>query len=285
MPGPPIGLAFERECRHESPDCVGRPCVSDVGGLPRLQRDPVCADRRAWRGVADRSDAGPTGIFRRLHGEDGRLREELFSGLHARRRVRQGHRAVGLFQVDRIRRHRRARPRARRAVHRRGLRDPDLWRRVAVRRGVRGLSVRGGDVPPGRHSQAADSLHDRARRLQLHDGCLAGNAANPEHHSDDVLQYHDLGGPGARADRQRFCYRRWPCLHREPPPCGSKGRGRLWHGASQRTGALRRGETGESLDRRLAAGGGRRGQLRVDPAGARGLTAPSTKPCSAAIRS
>ena len=35
--------------------------------------------------------AGPTGIFRRLHGEDGRLREELFSGLHAGRRVRQGH--------------------------------------------------------------------------------------------------------------------------------------------------------------------------------------------------
>ncbi len=46
-----------------------------------------------------------------------------------------------------------------------GLRDPDLRRRVAVRRGVRGLSVRRRDVPPERDSQAAHPLHDRARRI------------------------------------------------------------------------------------------------------------------------
>ncbi len=33
------------------------------------------------------------------------------------------------------------------------------------------------------HSQAAHSLHDRARRIQLHDGRPAGHAADPEHHS------------------------------------------------------------------------------------------------------
>ena len=83
-----------------------------------------------------------------------------------------------------------------------GLRDPDLWRRVAVRRGVRGLSVRRRDVPAERHSQAADSRHDRARRIQLHDGRAAGHAADPEHHPDDVLQDHDLGRAVARPDRQ-----------------------------------------------------------------------------------
>ena len=35
--------------------------------------------------------AGPTTVFQRLHGEDGRLREELFSSLHAGRRLRQSH--------------------------------------------------------------------------------------------------------------------------------------------------------------------------------------------------
>ena len=127
--------------------------------------------------------AGSADVLQRVHGEDGRLREELLPGVHARRRVRQGHRAVRILQVDRLRGDRRARPRARDPVDRRGLRDPDLWRRVAVRRGVRGLSVRRRDVPPERHSQAAHSLHDRARRIQLHDGCAAGHAADPEHHS------------------------------------------------------------------------------------------------------
>ena len=155
--------------------------------------------------------AGPTRVFQRLHGEDGRLREELFPGFHAGRRLRQSHRAVGLFQVDRIRRHRRARPGARRTVHCRRLRDPDLRWRVAVRRGVRGLSVRGRDVSPGRYSKAAHPLHDRARGLQLHDGCLAGNAANSEHHSDDVLQHDDVGRSGAGAGRQHFRFRRRSC--------------------------------------------------------------------------
>ena len=40
-------------------------------------------------------------VLQRVHGEDGRLREELFPGVHARRGVRQGHRAVGILQVDR----------------------------------------------------------------------------------------------------------------------------------------------------------------------------------------
>ena len=83
-----------------------------------------------------------------------------------------------------------------------GLRDPDLRRRVAVRRGVRGLSVRRRDVPPERHPEAAHPLHDRARRVQLHHGCPAGHAADPEHHPDDVLQDHDLGRALARPDRQ-----------------------------------------------------------------------------------
>ena len=55
--------------------------------------------------------------------------------------------------------------RTRDAVDRGGLRAADLWRRVAVRRGVRGLSVRRRDVPPERHSEAADPGHDRARRV------------------------------------------------------------------------------------------------------------------------
>ena len=221
MPGS-TGLPLEWECRHESLDRAGRSGLSDVCGLSRLQCDPVRPDRRAWRCVADRSLAGPADVLQRLHGEDGRLREELFPGFHAGRRFRQGHRAVGLFQVDRIRRDRRARPGARHTIHCRRLRDPDLWRRVAVRRGVRRLSVRGGDVSPGRYSKAAHSLHDCARRLQLHDGCPAGDAANSEHHSDDLLQYDDVGRPGAGAGRQRFRSWRWSCLYREPPPCGTQ---------------------------------------------------------------
>ena len=55
-----------------------------------------------------------------------------------------------------------------------------------------------------RHSQAAHSLHDRARRIHLHDGRPAGHAADPEHHSDDVLQDDDLGRALARPDRQRL---------------------------------------------------------------------------------
>ena len=42
------------------------------------------------------------------------------------------------------------------AVDRAGLRAAHLRRRVALRRGVRGLSVRRGDVPAGRHPEAPD---------------------------------------------------------------------------------------------------------------------------------
>jgi hypothetical protein len=42
-------------------------------------------------------------------------------------------------------------------------------------------SIRGRDVPAGRHPEAADTLHYRARRLHLHDGRAAGHAADPEH--------------------------------------------------------------------------------------------------------
>ena len=33
-------------------------------------------------------------VLQRVHGEDGRLREELLPGVHARRGLRQGHRAL-----------------------------------------------------------------------------------------------------------------------------------------------------------------------------------------------
>src|ERR1051325_5903557 len=46
------------------------------------------------------------------------------------------------LQVDRLRRDRAARPRAGHPVDRRGLCDSHLWRRVVVRGGVRGVSVR-----------------------------------------------------------------------------------------------------------------------------------------------
>ena len=270
MPGS-IGLPLERECRHESPDRAGRPDLSDVCGLSRLQRHPVRSDRCAWRGVADRSLARSTAVFQRLHGEDGRLCEELFSCFHAGRGLRQSHRAVGIFQVDRRRRHRRARPGARRVIHCCRLRNPDLWRRVAVRRRVRGLPVRGRDVPARRYSKAAHSLHDCAWGVQLHDGCLAGNAANSEHHSYDVLQYDDVGRPGAGAHRQRFRFRRWSCLYRKPPTCGTEARGRLRHGTSQRAGAIRRAGIAQPVDRPRAAGRGGRHELRIHASGASGL--------------
>ena len=50
---------------------------------------PCCSPTR--RGAAD--------VQRRVHGQDGRLPEALFPGLHARRGLRQGDRALGLFEV------------------------------------------------------------------------------------------------------------------------------------------------------------------------------------------
>ena len=59
-----------------------------------------------------------------------------------------------------------------------GVRAADLRRGVAVRGGVRGLSVRRRAVPPERYPQAADPGHRGARRLFLHHGRLAGHAAD-----------------------------------------------------------------------------------------------------------
>ena len=87
-------------------------------------------------------------------------------------------------------------------VDRARLRAPHLRRRVAVRRGVRGLSVRRGDVPPGRHPEAPHPRHHRARRVHLHDGCAARHAADPEHHPHDLLQDQHLGRAVAGHDRR-----------------------------------------------------------------------------------
>ena len=77
-------------------------------------------------------------------------------------------------------------PQQRHAVDRAGVRAPHLRRRVALRRRVRGLPVRRGDVPAGRHPEAADSGDHRARRVHLHDGRAARHAADPEHHPLDA---------------------------------------------------------------------------------------------------
>ena len=84
-------------------------------------------------------------------------------------------------------------------------------------------------VSRGRHSETPDPCHHRARRVQLHDGCAAGNPADSKHHSDDVLQYDDMGGSGARYHRQRLCPRRRPYLYREPPQGRTATGRRLWH--------------------------------------------------------
>src|SRR5215467_1568267 len=79
-----------RIIRHESSDCHGRIGFSDVRGLSRLQCDPVRAGCCPWRGAVHRPVVGPTHVLQRVYGEDGRLCEKLFSGVHARRRLRQG---------------------------------------------------------------------------------------------------------------------------------------------------------------------------------------------------
>ena len=66
-----------------------------------------------------------------------------------------------------------------------GLRGADLWRRVAVRRGLRGLSR---SPPPlfraGGHAQAPDPGHHRAWRLHLHHDRPARHAGDPERDPD-----------------------------------------------------------------------------------------------------
>ena len=145
--------------------------------------------------LLDRSRGSSCRLHRRLHGEDGRLREVVLPGVPARRRVRQGHRTVGLLQIYRLGGDRSGRARARHAVDRTGGRYSDLWGRLAVRGCVRGLSVRGRDVPAGRDPEAAHPRHDRIGRIHLHHGLAAGHAADPEHHPDDLLQDRRLGRP------------------------------------------------------------------------------------------
>ena len=165
----------------------------DVRRLPRLQRHPVRADLRTARGAAtDPALVAPvfSGVFM---DKMVRLHQVLPAGVPARRGVRQGDRAVGLRALDRHGGDRPGRPRTQHAVDRAGLRAPDLRRRVALRRGVRGLPVRRGDVPAGRHSEAAHPRNHRARRVHLHDGRAARHAADPEHHPDRVLQDRHAG--------------------------------------------------------------------------------------------
>jgi hypothetical protein len=85
------------------------------------------------------------------------------------------------------------RPLARERRDRRRLRAADLWRRVAVRGGVRGVSVCGRALPPEQYSEAPDAGRDRAGRLLVHHGFAAGHPADPEHHPDHLLQDHRLG--------------------------------------------------------------------------------------------
>ena len=105
------------------------------------------------------------------------------------------------------------------------LQSAHLWRRLALRRGVRGLSVRGGSLPAERDPEAPHPRHHRARRLLLHDGRAARHAADPEHHSHHLLRHQHLGGPLARADRRRLHPRRGRRLSRPAHRLG-QGQGR-----------------------------------------------------------
>jgi H+/gluconate symporter-like permease len=129
--------------------------------------------------------------------------------------------------------------RERNSVDCRRLRHPDVRRCIFVRGGVRSLSVRSRDVPPERHSQAAHSRHDCPRRIYLHYGFAAGFAADPEHHSNDLLQDNNLGCPVAWGDWRSVhsCYR--PCLYRESPPCCPGERRGLRNQFAQRTRGIR----------------------------------------------
>ncbi len=96
------------------------------------------------------------------------------------------------------------RPLPRQCGDRRGVRAAHLRRRLAVRRGVRGVPVRRGAVSPEQYSEAPDARRHRTRRILVHDGFAAGHAANSEHHPDDVLQDDVVGR--ARAGRDRLLF-------------------------------------------------------------------------------
>ena len=97
-----------------------------VRSLSRLQRDHVCTRRGIARGVVHRPDAGAADVHRRVHGEDGRLRQALLPGVHARRDLRQGNRAVRILQGDRLVGDQLLSDKSGRCLHRAGLRDTDL---------------------------------------------------------------------------------------------------------------------------------------------------------------
>ena len=160
----------------------------DVRGLPGLQRHSFradcCSGCRVFRG----SRTGRANVHRIVHAEDGGVHPELFPGVPPWGAIRQGHRIVGLFEINRCRRHRFRWPRTGNPVDRRCLRIADLFRRFPLCGGVCRLSIRVRTLSPERYSEAPDSRHDCARLVYLHDGCAARHAANPEHHSHHFLQ-------------------------------------------------------------------------------------------------
>ncbi|CAA9283551.1 MAG: D-beta-hydroxybutyrate permease, partial [uncultured Acetobacteraceae bacterium] len=251
-------------------DRGGRPGLPDVRGLPRLQRDPV----RAGGGDGGRAAHGPrggaAGLHRRVHGQDGRLREAVLPRFPARRRVRQGDRTVGLLEIDRGGGDRAGRAPARHAGHRAGLRGPDLRRRVAVRGGVRGLPLRGGDVQAERHPEAAGPRHHRARRLHLHHGFPPGHPADPEHHPHHLLPHRHLGGARPGHHRLGLHPRRRPRLPRMAPPAGGRRGRRLRRGPHERAGAGRRRDVAAPRRRHPAPRRGRGAEL--------GLHLPDRRP-------
>ena len=107
----------------------------------RLQRDHVRSGRCAI-GVLLTDPAWCCRCSAACSWEDGRLREVVFPRVHAGRHLRQSDRTVGILQsivssVIRIV----GRERAMLSIV--VVRDPDIWRRIAVRRRLRCLSVCG----------------------------------------------------------------------------------------------------------------------------------------------
>ncbi len=93
---------------------------------------------------------------------------------------------------------------------------------------------------------------------------LAGHAADPEHHSDDILQDDDLRCAVARHHRRGLHSRDRARLPRMAPPAGSCSRRGLRQRTQQRTGArLEHGEPRQSLDRDPAAHSGGRAEQGV----------------------
>ncbi|CAD5201586.1 D-beta-hydroxybutyrate permease, partial [Pseudomonas sp. FEN] len=249
-------------------ECDHRPCgagVTDAGRLPWLQRHPVCPHRRPRRRPAHRPVRRRSRLHRSVHGENGRLRQTLLPGIPARRRVRQADRAVRVLARHRRRRHPPVRHPSGDAGDRAGLRLAHLRWRLAVRGGVRGLPVCRRDVSPERYPQAPDPGHHCPRRVLLHHGRPARHAADPEHHSQHLLQYHRLGRALAGADRYALRVLRRHAVPATPAqPRPARGR-RLRHGTAQRTGNRRGYPAAQPLGRPLAAVAGRHHEPAVHP--------------------